>query len=122
MSSFIIEGGHKLSGEIEPQGAKNETLQIIAATLLTSEPVTITNVPEILDVCNLIELLKGLGVKVTRHSKGNYTFQADNVDINFASSREFVKKSAGLRGSVLVVGPLLGRFGSAYLPNPAEIR
>ncbi|MBO5244434.1 MAG: UDP-N-acetylglucosamine 1-carboxyvinyltransferase [Muribaculaceae bacterium] len=118
MSSFIIEGGHKLSGEIEPQGAKNETLQIIAATLLTSEPVTITNVPEILDVCNLIELLKGLGVKVTRHSKGNYTFQADNVDINFASSREFVKKSAGLRGSVLVVGPLLGRFGSAYFAKP----
>lgn len=118
MSSFIIEGGHKLSGEIEPQGAKNETLQIIAATLLTPEPVTITNVPEILDVCNLIELLKGLGVKVTRHSKGNYTFQADNIDINFASSKEFVKQSAGLRGSVLVVGPLLGRFGSAYFAKP----
>ncbi len=118
MSSFIIEGGHKLSGEIEPQGAKNETLQIIAATLLTPDPVTITNVPEILDVCNLIELLKGLGVKVTRHSKGNYTFQADTIDLNFASSREFVKQSAGLRGSVLVVGPLLGRFGSAYFAKP----
>lgn len=118
MSSFIIEGGHKLSGEIEPQGAKNETLQIIAATLLTPEPVTVTNVPEILDVCNLIELLKGLGVKVTRHSKGNYTFQADTIDINFASSKEFVKQSAGLRGSVLVVGPLLGRFGSAYFAKP----
>ncbi|MDE7025975.1 MAG: UDP-N-acetylglucosamine 1-carboxyvinyltransferase [Paramuribaculum sp.] len=118
MSSFIIEGGHKLSGEIEPQGAKNETLQIIAATLLTSEPVTVTNVPEILDVCNLIDLLKGLGVKVTRHSKGDYTFQADNVDVSYASSREFVKRSAGLRGSVLVVGPLLGRFGSAYFAKP----
>lgn len=118
MSSFIIEGGHRLSGEIEPQGAKNEALQIIAATLLTSEPVTITNVPEILDVCNLIELLKGLGVKVTHHAKGHYTFQADNIDMSYASSREFVKQSAGLRGSVLVVGPLLGRFGQAYFAKP----
>lgn len=118
MSSFIIEGGHKLSGAIEPQGAKNEALQIIAATLLTPEPVTISNVPEILDICNLIELLKGLGVKVTHHSKGEYTFQADEIDLSYASSKEFVRQAAGLRGSVLVAGPLLGRFGLAYFARP----
>lgn len=118
MSSFIIEGGHKLSGEIVPQGAKNEALQVVAATLLTPEPVNITNIPEILDVKNLIELLTGMGVKVTRHSKGNYTFVADDVNTEFIRSKEFVKQCASLRGSVLVVGPLLTRFGISYFAKP----
>jgi len=118
MSTFIIEGGHRLSGSIEPQGAKNEALQIIAATLLTSEPVRIKNIPEILDVKKLIDLLKGLGVKVKRHGKGDYSFEADNVNLEYASSKEFVNISAGLRGSVLVVGPMLARFGKAYFAKP----
>lgn len=118
MSSFIIEGGHKLKGEITPQGAKNEALQVIAATLLTSDPVNLTNIPEILDVKNLIALLKGMGVKVTRHGKGNYTFVADDVNTEYIKSKEFVKKCASLRGSVLVVGPLLTRFGIAYFAKP----
>lgn len=118
MSTFIIEGGHPLSGEIEPQGAKNEALQVIAATLLTSEPVNITNVPEIIDVKNLIQLLKGIGVKVECHSKGNYTFQADSIDTSYIRSKEFVDRCASLRGSVLVVGPLLTRFGEAYFAKP----
>lgn len=118
MSTFIIEGGHKLSGEIEPQGAKNEALQVIAATLLTSEPVSISNVPEILDVRNLIELLQAAGVKVTRHSKGDYTFQADDVNEEYVLSRDFVERCAALRGSVLVVGPLLTRFGKAFFAKP----
>lgn len=118
MSTFIIEGGHRLSGSIEPQGAKNEALQIIAATLLTSEPVRIKNIPEILDVKKLIDLLKGLGVKVKRHGKGDYSFVADNVNLEYASSKEFVNISAGLRGSVLVVGPMLARFGKAYFAKP----
>ena len=118
MSTFIIEGGHSLSGEIEPQGAKNEALQVIAATLLTSEPVNITNIPEILDVKNLIALLEGMGVKVTRHSKGNYTFQSDNVNTDYINSPEFVAKCASLRGSVLIVGPLLTRFRNAFFARP----
>jgi UDP-N-acetylglucosamine 1-carboxyvinyltransferase len=116
--TFLIEGGRRLSGSIEPQGAKNEALQIIAATLLSPKPIKVRNIPEILDIRNLIDLLKGLGVKVQRHSKGEYTFQADNIDTQYASSREFVKKSAGLRGSVLVVGPLLSRFGQALFAKP----
>lgn len=118
MSTFIIEGGHPLSGEIEPQGAKNEALQVIAATLLTSEPINITNVPEIIDVKNLIQLLKGIGVKVKRHSKGNYTFQADSVDTSYIRTKEFVDRCSSLRGSVLVVGPLLTRFGEAFFAKP----
>lgn len=118
MSTFIIEGGHKLCGEIEPQGAKNEALQIIAATLLTSAPVHVTNIPEILDVKNLIALLEGMGVKVTRHKKGDYTFQADDVNTEYINSEEFVNKCASLRGSVLVVGPLLTRFGTAFFAKP----
>ena len=118
MSTFIIEGGHSLSGEIEPQGAKNEALQVIAATLLTSEPVNITNIPEILDVKNLIALLEGMGVKVTRHSKGNYTFQSDNVNTDYINSPEFVAKCASLSGSVLIVGPLLTRFRNAFFARP----
>jgi len=118
MAKFIIEGGHKLSGTITPQGAKNEALEVISAVLLTSEPVKITNIPEILDVKNLIELLRNMGVKVTRHSKGTYTFQADEVDTSYIETEEFVAKCAKLRGSVMVVGPLLSRFGHAWFPKP----
>ncbi|MBQ6689253.1 MAG: UDP-N-acetylglucosamine 1-carboxyvinyltransferase [Bacteroidales bacterium] len=118
MSSFIIEGGHKLSGTIHPQGAKNEALEVISAVLLTDEEVTISNVPEILDVKNLILLLEGMGVKVTRREKGVYTFKADNIDEDYVSSADFVARCAKLRGSVMVVGPLLARFGKAYFPKP----
>ncbi len=118
MSTFIIEGGHRLSGDIIPQGAKNEALQILSATLLTEEPVHVTNVPEIIDVKNLINLLKGMGVKVKRHAPGDYTFIADSVDTGFIESADFVKSCASLRGSVLMVGPLLTRFGKAYFAKP----
>lgn len=118
MSTFIIEGGHTLSGEITPQGAKNEALQVISGALLTPEPVTIDNVPEILDIKNLIELLKGMGVEVTRNGKGNYTFCARNINQDYIKSAEFVSRCASLRGSVLVVGPLLTRFGKAYFAKP----
>ena len=118
MSSFVVEGGYKLSGTIRPQGAKNEALQIISAVLLTKEEVTISNVPEILDIKNLIILLEGMGVKVTRHEKGVYTFKADEIDTDYVMSADFVAKCAKLRGSVMVVGPLLARFGKAYFPKP----
>ncbi|MBO4995534.1 MAG: UDP-N-acetylglucosamine 1-carboxyvinyltransferase [Muribaculaceae bacterium] len=118
MNTFIIEGGHKLSGSIEPQGAKNEALQIISATLLTSSPVTVSNIPEILDVRNLIALLEGMGVKVRRLGKGKYVFQADDINTDYISSREFVERCASLRGSVMVVGPLLSHFGMAYFAKP----
>ena len=118
MAKFIIEGGHKLSGTITPQGAKNEALEVISAVLLTPDSVTITNIPEILDVKNLIELLRNMGVKVTRHAKGSYTFQADEVDTSYIETEEFVTKCAKLRGSVMVVGPLLTRFGHAWFPKP----
>ena len=118
MSSFIVEGGHKLSGTIRPQGAKNEALQVISAVLLSKETVTISNVPEILDVRNLILLLEGMGVKVTRREKGVYTFKADEIDREYIMSADFVAKCAKLRGSVMVVGPLLARFGKAYFPKP----
>ena len=118
MASFIIEGSRPLNGEIVPQGAKNEALQVISATLLTSREVTIDNVPEISDVKNLIELLRMLGVEITRHRRGLYTFCARNIDTGYAMSEDFVKRCARLRGSVLVVGPLLGRMGKAYFPKP----
>ena len=118
MARFIIEGGHRLCGEITPQGAKNEALEVISAVLLTGEPVTLSNIPEILDVKNLIELLKGMGVKVKRLSRGMYTFQADEVDTDYIETEEFVQKCAKLRGSVMVVGPLLGRFGHAWFAKP----
>ena len=118
MGRFIIEGGHKLSGEITPQGAKNEALEVISAVLLTSDPVVISNVPEILDVRNLIDLLQGMGVKVQRLEKGTYRFQADEVDTAYIETEEFVRKCAALRGSVMVVGPLLGRFGHAWFAKP----
>lgn len=118
MESFIIEGGHPLKGEIIPQGAKNEALEVICATLLTREPVEISNIPDILDVNNLIQLLRDINVKVTRLSRNDYVFQADEVDLKYLESDEFVKKCAALRGSVLMIGPLLARFGKAVVAEP----
>ena len=118
MESFIIEGGHPLSGTITPQGAKNEALEVICATLLTDEPVRISNVPDILDVNNLIQLLRDIGVKVTRHSRNDYTFQADSLDLDYLNSDEYVGKCSALRGSVLLMGPRLGRFGKATVAEP----
>lgn len=118
MESFIIEGGHRLSGTITPQGAKNEALEVICATLLTTEPVTISNIPDILDVNNLIRLLTDIGVKVDRKSKGTITFQADELNLDYLRSPEFVKKCSSLRGSVLMIGPLLGRFRRATIAKP----
>lgn len=118
MESFIIEGKHPLSGTITPQGAKNEALQVICATLLTEEEVRIDNVPDILDVNNLIQLLMDIGVKVTRHSRNDYSFQADRLNLEYLDSLEFVRKCSSLRGSVLMIGPLLGRFGRATVAKP----
>jgi UDP-N-acetylglucosamine 1-carboxyvinyltransferase len=118
MSSFIIEGGCRLSGDITPQGAKNEALQVICATLLTSEEVIIENIPDILDVNNLIALLTDMGVKTRRINESAWSFKADEVDIDYLQSPEFLKKSASLRGSVMIIGPLVARFGKAMLPKP----
>ena len=118
MSTFKIEGGFKLKGDLEPQGAKNEALQIICATLLTAEQTIIENIPEIRDVLKLIEILKGLGVQVTRLSKGQYSFDASEVDINFLKSPEYAKQAAVLRGSIMIIGPLLARFGQGFIPQP----
>lgn len=118
MESFIIEGGHRLSGTITPQGAKNEALEVICATLLTTEPVTISNIPDILDVNNLIRLLTDIGVKVDRKPKDTITFQADELNLDYLRSPEFVKKCSSLRGSVLMIGPLLGRFRRATIAKP----
>ena len=120
MASFKIEGGHLLSGTITPQGAKNEALQVICATLLTSEPVTIHNIPNIRDVNNLIQLLRDIDVKVTRDNSDEhtYTFQADQLDIRYLESDEFVQKCATLRGSVMMIGPLLARMGKAVITKP----
>lgn len=118
MESFIIEGGRPLRGTITPQGAKNEALEVIAAVLLTPDPVRITNIPDILDVNNLIRLLQDVGVKVMRNGKGDFTFQADELNLEFLVSDEYVKKCAALRGSVLMMGPLLARFGKAVVAEP----
>ena len=118
MASFIIEGGHPLSGEITPQGAKNEALQVICATLLTNEEVTIHNIPDIRDVNNLIQLLRDIGVKVSKKDTGSYAFQADTLNLDYLESDEFVKKCAELRGSVLMIGPLLSRMGKAIITQP----
>ena len=118
MESFIIEGGHLLKGTITPQGAKNEALQVICATLLTTEKVEIRNIPDILDVNNLIQLLKEIGVKVTRENRNDYVFQADDLKLDYLESDEFVHKCAALRGSVLMIGPLLARFGKAVVAEP----
>jgi len=118
MGTFVIEGGHPLKGTITPQGAKNEALEVICATLLSSEEVRINNIPDILDVNNLIQLLKDIGVKVTKHSRHDYSFEASNLDLDYLASEEFVQKCAALRGSVLMIGPLLGRFGKATVAKP----
>lgn len=118
MGTFQIKGGKKLNGEITPQGAKNEALQVICAVLLTGEKVTIDNIPDIVDVNKLIDILADLGVNIRKNSKGSYTFQADNVDLNYLSSDAFKIKGASLRGSVMMVGPLLARFGKGYIPKP----
>lgn len=118
MSSFIIEGGNSLSGEVIPQGAKNEALQVVCAVLLTSEPVTISNLPDIVDVNKLIDLLGRMGVKTKSQGPGKWWFQADDVNLEYFKSREFSQKGGALRGSTMVLGPLLARFGQGAIPKP----
>ena len=118
MSSFIIEGGRKLSGEIEPQGAKNEALQILCAVLLSPEKITINNLPDIVDINILIDLLSDLGVKIQKLSPSSYTFQSDEINLDYLTSDEFKTKGTRIRGSIMIVGPLLARFGKGYIPKP----
>lgn len=118
MAYFEIKGGKELKGELIPQGAKNEALQILCAVLLTKEKVAISNIPDIVDVNRLIDLLKSLGVSIEKHSSDSYTFQAAEVDIEYLNSEEFREKGSGLRGSIMIVGPLLARFGKGYIPKP----
>lgn len=118
MSTFIVEGGHTLHGEITPQGAKNEALEVICAVLLTPERVVIENIPDILDINNLISMLTDMGVKIERLAPHSYAFQADAVNIDYLSTPDYIKKAASLRGSVMFVGPLVARFGKAVLPKP----
>ena len=118
MASFVIEGGHSLSGDIYPQGAKNEVLQIICATLLTAEEVTVHNIPDILDVNNLIQLMRDMGVNVSKKGIDTYSFQAANVDFAYLESDEFLKRCSSLRGSVMLVGPMVARFGKAMISKP----
>jgi len=118
MATFKIEGGHELKGDITPQGAKNETLQILCAVLLSDEKITISNIPDIRDVNKLIEILGKLGVKVERLAKDTYTFQSDDLDLSYLESDQFKKDGAALRGSIMIVGPLLARFGRGYIPKP----
>ena len=118
MATFKIEGGHQLHGEITPQGAKNESLQILCAVLLTPEKVTISNIPDIRDVVKLISLLENLGVKIQKNGPGSYTFQADDINLKYLESPQFKEEGKGLRGSIMIVGPLLARFGKGYIPKP----
>jgi UDP-N-acetylglucosamine 1-carboxyvinyltransferase len=118
MATFIIEGGHKLSGEITPQGAKNEALQVICAVLLTKDKVTISNIPDIRDVNKLIYILGELGVKIEKIESDTYTFQADELDLDYLESEKFKQDGSSLRGSIMIVGPLLARFGKGYIPRP----
>jgi len=118
LKSFKIEGGHKLKGSIQPQGAKNEALQIICAVLLSSEEITVHNIPNIIDVNKLIALLEKLGVKIIRLSESSYSFKADNIDLSYLETKSFKVDGAGLRGSIMIVGPLLARFGKGYIPKP----
>ena len=118
MSSFIIQGGKKLSGEVIPQGAKNEALQILCAVLLTAEPVNIANLPDIVDVNKLIDLLSSMGVKTQKQGQGAYCFQADDVNLDYFKTKEFSEKGGSLRGSTMVLGPLLARFGQGAIPKP----
>lgn len=118
MSSFKIKGGNRLRGEIIPQGSKNEALQVICATLLTSEKVIIKNIPDIIDVNNLIDLIRGLGVEVNRINSSDYSFCARDIDIDYLLTDEFIKNSTSLRGSLMLIGPLMARFGKGYIPRP----
>ena len=118
MASFVIEGGHRLEGEIYPQGAKNEVLQIICASLLTAEEVKVHHVPDILDVNNLIQLMRDMGSVVKKIGIDSYSFKAANIDLNYLQSEEFIKRSASLRGSIMLVGPMVARFGKAFTPKP----
>lgn len=118
MATFLVEGGYKLKGEIEPQGAKNEALQVICAAMLTAEEVIIENIPDILDIRNLMDLLEGIGVRIREIGAGAYSIQADDVDLDKLTSESYLQKSAALRGSVMLVGPLLARFGKAVISKP----
>ena len=118
MASFKIEGGHRLDGTITPQGAKNEALQILCAVLLTPEKVTIHNIPDIIDINKLIFILGELGVKINKLDKNSYTFQADNINLEYLESPEFKRDGSSLRGSIMIVGPLLARYGKGYIPRP----
>jgi len=118
MSIFKIEGGHRLKGDIVPQGAKNEALQIVCATLLTASKITISNIPDIRDVNKLIFILGELGVKIEKIDKNTYTFQADDIDLDYLETLRFKKDGSSLRGSIMIVGPLLTRFGKGYIPRP----
>ena len=118
MGTFKIEGGHKLQGSIRPQGAKNEALQILCSVLLTAEEVTIHNIPDIIDVNKLISLLEDLGVKIQKKAKGSYTFKADDVNLDYLQTPQYKEDGQGLRGSIMLVGPLLARFGKGYIPKP----
>ena len=118
MASFEIHGGKPLKGELIPQGAKNEALQVLCAPLLTPEKVTISNIPDIIDVNKLIALLQAMGVKVEKVEKGTYIFQAKNIDLKYLETEDFKKRASSLRGSIMIVGPLLARFGAGYIPKP----
>ncbi len=118
MASFEIHGGNKLKGELVPQGAKNEALQVICAVLLTKEKVTISNIPDIVDVNKLINLLQAMGVKIEKVEKGTYNFKASDIDLEYLKTEDFSKRASGLRGSIMIIGPLLSRFGKAYMPKP----
>ena len=118
MSSFVIEGDHQLKGEITPQGAKNEALQILCAVLTTPEKVEIKNIPDIRDVNKLIDILENLGVKIQKLGKGHFTFKSDELNLDYLQSEQFKKEGSGLRGSIMIIGPLLGRFGKGYIPRP----
>jgi len=118
MATFQIEGGHQLKGEIQPQGAKNEALQILCAVLLTPDEIRIHNIPDIRDVSKLIEILGNLGVKIQKLGKGNYSFKSDELNLDYLESQKFKDEGSSLRGSIMIVGPLLGRFGKGYIPRP----
>ncbi|MFI5202934.1 MAG: UDP-N-acetylglucosamine 1-carboxyvinyltransferase, partial [Flavobacteriales bacterium] len=118
MGTFEIRGGNQLKGELVPQGAKNEALQIISAVLLTPEKVTIKNIPDIIDINKLISLLQAMGVTVEKTGNGTFTFEAKEINIDYLNSADFKNKGGGLRGSIMIVGPLLARFGKGYIPKP----
>jgi UDP-N-acetylglucosamine 1-carboxyvinyltransferase len=118
MSAFVIEGGHQLKGEITPQGAKNEALQILCAVLMTEEKVVIENIPDIRDVNKLIDILENLGVKIQKLGKGHFSFKSDDLNMDYVESDQFKKEGGALRGSIMIVGPLLGRFGKGFIPKP----